>query len=89
MNNVWKSFDTFWSLPNKLFQKRTLSIQHIEAGKLDNECESVQAEVTDREINLTVYNSQKVYSLLTTVLYKKKILNENKVSQIYNQCTIN
>ena len=46
-------------------------------------------EISDKNIYFTVYNNKKVYNLLTSVLYKKKMLNENKDSKIFNQCSFN
>ncbi len=44
----------------------------------------MQVDVDDSSAQITVYDNEKVYRLLSNVLYKKKFLNENKHSKIYN-----
>ena len=86
--SILKSFELFWSLPEKLFGKKFFNVFHVETStNLEGES-SIQVETSDDEIDLTVYNSPKVYSLLTTVLYKKKLLNENKIGKIYKKRSI-
>ncbi len=80
--DILKSFDLFWSLPEKLFGKKFFRVFHIETK--DGGESSVQADVSDDEITLNVFNSPKTYSILASVLYKKKMLNENKISKIHN-----
>lgn len=41
----------------------------------------------DDDIQLTVYNNEKVYKLLSSVIYKKRLKDENKKSQIHNKCS--
>ncbi len=38
----------------------------------------------DNDIELTVYNNQKVYNLLSTVIYKRRMKNENKKCKVHN-----
>ena len=38
----------------------------------------------DEDINLTVYNNKKVYNLLSTVIYKKRLKDENNKSKVHN-----
>ncbi len=83
--NIFKSFELFWSLPQKLFSNKVFKVTHIEAPSSEA---SIQADVSDKSICLNVYNSPKVYNLLSGMLYKKKMLNENKNSKIYNKRTI-
>ena len=84
--NIFRTFDLFLSLPEKLFGKNFFKVCHIDTGSVEDS--SVQAEVSDNAVQLNVYNNQKVYSLLTSVLYKKKLLNENKIGKIYQERTV-
>lgn len=86
--NIFKSFEMFWSLPRKLFGNKFLTIQHVETKQKEQNSD-IAAGISIEDAYLTVYNSPKVYNLLTSVLYKKKLLDENKNSQIYNQCSFN
>lgn len=80
--NILKSFELFWSFPKKLFEKKFIKVVHVETANADTTADSVQTEFTDDTLQFNVYNNQKVYSLLTSVLYKKKQLNENKIRKI-------
>ena len=44
----------------------------------------MKLDVGSSESQLTVYNNEKVYRLLSNVLYKKKFFNENQQRKIYN-----
>lgn len=78
----------FWSLPRKLFENKFFTVQHVETEQKEQP-RDITVNISTNDAYLTVYNSPKVYNLLTSVLYKKKLLNENQNSKIYNQCTIN
>lgn len=84
--NILKSFELFWSLPQRLFGRKNIRVVHIETAPEDDY--SLQTQADDESIQFNVYNNEKVYSLLTTVLYKKKMLNENKISKIYQECSV-
>lgn len=86
--SILQSFELFWSLPEKLFGKKIFRVFHVETPKAETVEDVVQVEKTDDEVQLTIYNCPKAYSLLTSVLYKKKLLNENKNGKIYNQRSI-
>lgn len=68
------------------FQKKADKNENIFAGKA-----SVEAKMSDNGFDFYVYNNRKVYSLLTSVFYKKGLTgaNENKIGKIYNECTVN
>lgn len=84
---IFKTFESVMKLPTKLFTGNNLQIMHVET---DNKTDvATQAQISDKNIYFTVYNNKKVYNLLTSVLYKKKMLNENKDSKIFNQCSFN
>lgn len=84
---IFKTFEAVMRLPNKLFSDRKLNVLHVETSS-DTDL-STQAEISDNNIYFTVYNNKKVYNLLTSVLYKKKMLNENKERKIFNQRSFN
>ncbi|MDD3236735.1 MAG: hypothetical protein PHV37_01390 [Candidatus Gastranaerophilales bacterium] len=44
----------------------------------------MKLDVQENEAQLTVYNNEKVYRLLSNVLYKKKFFDENQQRKIYN-----
>ncbi|MCR5261895.1 MAG: hypothetical protein K6C94_08680 [Candidatus Gastranaerophilales bacterium] len=80
--SILKSFEEFWSLPKKILDNKIFKVSHIETSAPTEVESPVQTEIDDNCIQFNVYNNQKVYSLLTSVLYKKKKLNENKIRKI-------
>ncbi len=86
--NISKSFEIFWSIPKKLFGKKFFKVQHVET-EVKTGAGNITADVSEKDICINVYNSPKVYNLLASVLYKKKILNENKNGKIYQECYFN
>jgi len=80
--NMLKSFEEFWSLPKKILDNKIFRVSHIETTAQTDIESPVQTEMNNNEIQFNVYNNQKVYSLLTSVLYKKKMLNENKIRKV-------
>jgi hypothetical protein len=92
--DILKTFEIFWRLPEKLFAKKFFKVCHIETtsnSQLSSDSSPIQADLSDdKNITLNVYNNEKVYSLLASVLYKRKMLqsHENKDSEIYNISSI-
>lgn len=84
---LFKTFEAVMKIPAKLFSGNNVKVMHVETVEKPDMI--TQAEVSDKNIYFTVYNNKKVYNLLTSVLYKKKMLNENKNSKISNQCSVN
>ena len=68
-----------------IIRKRVIQILHVETNIFAN-ATNISIENFDKTTQVTVIGSKKVYNLLTTVLYKKKMLQEdaNKKSKIYN-----
>lgn len=88
--NILKSFEMFWSLPRKLFGNKFFKVQHVETkNAITGSSSSIDVDIDADSVYLNVYNSPKVYNLLSGVLYKKKKLHENKISQISKKCSFN
>lgn len=85
--NIFKSFELFLSQPLSIIRDRIIQICHVEADGVEVR-NKVQFNLSDESAQINIYNSPKVYNLLTTVLYKKKMLseqnNDSKKSKIYN-----
>jgi len=85
--DILGTFELFWRLPAKIFWNKNIFVSHVETN---NDTDYLtQAQISDSEVFLTVYNNRKVYNLLSAVLYKKKLLNENKNSKIFNKRSVN
>jgi len=86
--DILKTFEIFLAAPISVIKKRNIKIMHIEtnifAGNLP-----VDLNFEDNnDIQLTVYNNKKVYNLLSSVIYKKRLKDENNKSKIYNKCPV-
>lgn len=89
--NIFQTFELFLSQPLSIIRNRIIQICHVEIDGV-NVKNKVQFNLSDESAQINVYNSPKVYNLLTTVLYKKGKINsqisnkqnDNKKSKIYN-----
>lgn len=85
--NIFKSFELFLSQPLSIIRDRIIQICHVEAEGVEVR-NKVQFNLSDESAQINIYNSPKVYNLLTSVLYKRKMLsesnNDSQKSKIYN-----
>ena len=85
--NIYKTFDDFFALPLSLIRKRVIQILHVETN-IFSKATNISVENFDSTTQVTVIGSKKVYNLLSTVLYKKKMMqNDNNKSKIHNKRT--
>lgn len=85
--NIFKTFELFLSQPLSIIRDRIIQICHVEADGVEVR-NKLQFNLSEESAQINVYNSPKMYNLLTAVLYKKKKLsevkNDSKKSKIYN-----
>lgn len=82
--DILKTFEIFLASPMSIIHKRNIRIMHIETNIF---AQNLPVDINlDDDIQLTVYNNQKVYKLLSSVIYKKRLKDENNKSKIYNKC---
>ena len=81
--DILKTFEIFLSAPISIIRKRNIKVVHVETNifvpKLPIGIDF------DNDIELTVYNNPKVFRLLSTVIYKRRLNNANKNSKIHNE----
>lgn len=83
--DILKTFELFLSAPLSIIHKRNIKIMHIETNAF---AQNIPIDVNvDNDIKLTVYNNKKVYNLLSSVIYKRRMKNANKQSNISNECS--
>jgi len=83
--DILKTFEIFLASPISIIHKRKIKIMHIETNIF---AQKIPVEINlDDDIQLTVYNNQKVYKLLSSVIYKKRLKDENNKSKVYNKCS--
>ena len=88
--NIFQTFELFLSQPLSIIRDRIIRICHVESSHLDV-TNKIQFNLSDESAQINVYNSPKMYNLLSAVLYKKKKLsevkNDNKKSKVHNKRT--
>ena len=83
--DIYKTFDDFFALPISLIRKRIIQILHVETNIFANRTK-ISVENFDSTTQVTVIGSKKVYNLLSTVLYKRKMMkNANYKSEVFNK----
>ena len=83
MNNILKTFEMFLSLPISLIRRGIVQILHVETDSKN--VEKGLNVTTDKNVtNINVVNNYKMYSLLTSVMYKKRMYEKNNTGKIYN-----
>ena len=83
--NIYKTFDEFFALPLSLIRKRVIQILHVETN-IFSKATNISVENFDSTTQVTVIGNKKVYNLLSTVLYKKKMKqNDSNKSKISNK----
>lgn len=83
--DILKTFEIFLAVPKSIIHKRNIKIMHVETNIFN---QKLPVDISfDDDIQLTVYNNQKVYKLLSSVIYKKRLRDENKKREVYNKCT--
>ncbi len=81
--DILKTFEIFLSAPLSVIHKRNIKIMHIETNIFAQKL-PLDINLNDSDIQLTVYNNQKVYKLLSSVIYKRRHKDENNKSEIHN-----
>ena len=77
--DILKTFEIFLSAPMSIIHKRNIKIMHVETNIF---AQNVPIDIKlDDNIQLTVYNNEKVYKLLSGVIQKKRKKDENYKSK--------
>lgn len=90
-NVILKSFENFIAQPLGILRKKIIRIANLKADFLDSK--SVNVELLDNSVQVNVVNNEKVYNLLSAVVYKKHLnelrnpVYENKKSNVFGQLT--
>ena len=82
--DILKTFEIFLSLPLSIFRRKNIQIMHLEtANKKISKSMDVKIN-DDSSTTINVVNNYKMYSLLSTVMYKKKLNAENNTRKVHN-----
>lgn len=81
--DIMKTFEIFLSLPKSIISGEFINILHLDyKDNFFKAKSSVAVDKIGKTTQITVLNNKKVYNLLTTVMYKRKKLYENKISTV-------
>jgi len=75
--NIFKTFEMFLREPLSILKERIIQIVNVQSG-MSSQSASVSAEMLDHKTQITVFNSDKMYSLIQTVMHKKKLNEEQR-----------
>ena len=82
MNNVLKTFEMFLSLPLSIIRKGLVQVMHVETEGSD--VGKSLSVITENDVtSINVVNNYKMYSLLTSVMYKRQMYEKNNAGKIY------
>lgn len=82
--DILKTFEIFLAAPISIIHKRNIKIVHVETNIF---AQNIPVDLNiDEDIELTVYNNPKVYKLLSSVIHKRKLKDENNKSKVFNKC---
>lgn len=73
--NIFKTFEIFLREPLSIIKDRIIQIVNINSDLLTTS--SVNVDMLNNKTQITVVNSEKMYNLFQTVLYKKKTAAQN------------
>ncbi len=77
--DIRKTFETFLSEPLSILKEGLFQIVNIQSNVFNQE-PSFHIDFVNRKTQLTLVNNQKMYSLLQTVMHKRKMLDKkNKI----------
>ena len=83
--NIYKTFDEFFALPISIIRQRIIQVLHVETNIFEN-ATNISVENFDSTTQITVVGSKKVYNLLSSVIQKRKMMqNDNHKSKIPNK----
>ncbi len=81
--DIMKTFEIFLSIPRSIISGDFINILHLDyKDNFFKAKSSISVDKIGDTTQITVLNNKKVYSLLTTVMYKRKKLYENKISTV-------
>lgn len=83
--NIFQTFETFLALPLSIIRERFIQILHLDNVNIGSESK-IGVDLNENIAQITVYNSEKMYNLLSCVEHKKKmkLQNENNKRKIYS-----
>lgn len=86
-NKIFDSFEEFLSLPLSILKKRIIQITGYRSDFITRK--SIDVELDDNVIRINCINSQNAYNLLSSVIYKKKMMKKAQLQESNKQIVDN
>lgn len=81
--NIFKSFEIFLREPLSILKERIIQIVNVNSNFVSQP--GLNVEFLDKKTQVTVINSDKMYNLLQTVLYKQEIKAAQRLMPVENK----
>lgn len=78
-NKILDSFEEFLALPLSILKKRIIQITGYRSDFITRK--SIDVELDDNTVRINCINSESAYNLLSSVIYKKKMLKKAKTQK--------
>lgn len=69
--NIFKTFEIFLREPLSILRERLIQIVNVNSAHAQQS--GISVEMLNKKTQITVFNSDRMYNLLQTVLYKKEM----------------
>ena len=79
--NIFKTFEILLSEPLSIIRKRIIHILHVETNIFANHV-PIEFDMNENSTQITVYNNQKMYNILSTVVHKKQMQQKNNEAPV-------
>lgn len=78
-NKVMDSIEEFIALPLSILKNRIIQITGYKSDFVDTK--SIDIELNDDTIQINCINNENAYNLLSSVIYKRKMLKEKEIKE--------
>lgn len=82
--NIFKTFEIFLREPLSILRENIIQIVNIQSN-LFAQKPSLEVDFVDKKTQITAVNSDKMYKLLQTVMYKQKLKEERRNTPVSNR----
>lgn len=78
-NKILDSFEEFIALPLSILKNRIIQITGFKSDFV--ETKSIDIELTDDAIHINCINNENAYNLLSSVIYKRKLIKQKQLKE--------
>ena len=78
-NKIMDSFEEFIALPLSILKNRIIQITGFKSDFM--ETKSIDIELTDDAIHINCVNNESAYNLLSSVIYKRKLIKQQQLQE--------